>query len=137
MDRLSTSPTEAVVRMTALVPMLQTNDMIRTQNWYEEVLGFRCVSAQGDEWCRLERDDIAIMFMRNAHLGPPHATATQYLRHIETAYFPAAHKIASLSGVCGRKVGGTQICLLGVLSVMPGGHQPRNRACLRAGWRFP
>jgi uncharacterized glyoxalase superfamily protein PhnB len=67
------------MRMTALVPMLQTNDMPRTRNWYEEVLGFHCVSAQGDEWCRLERDDIAVMFMRNAHLGPPRATATQYI----------------------------------------------------------
>lgn len=31
------------------------------------------------EWCRLARDDVAIMFMRNAHLGDPHATATQYV----------------------------------------------------------
>jgi catechol 2,3-dioxygenase-like lactoylglutathione lyase family enzyme len=67
------------MRMTALIPMLQTNDMTRTRNWYEDVLGFRCVSVQADEWCRLERDDIALMFMRNAHLGPPHATATQYI----------------------------------------------------------
>jgi len=67
------------MRMTSLVPMLQTNDMARTRTWYEEVLRFRCVSAQDDEWCRLERDAVAIMFMRNAHLGPPHATATQYI----------------------------------------------------------
>lgn len=67
------------MRMTALVPMLQTNDMPRTRNWYEEVLGFRCVSAQGEGWCRLERDEIALMFMQNAHLGTPHATATQYI----------------------------------------------------------
>jgi len=67
------------MRMTALVPMLQTNDMARTRSWYEEVLGFRCVSAQDDEWCCLERDEIAIMFMRNAYLGSPHATATQYI----------------------------------------------------------
>ncbi len=67
------------MRMTALVPMLQTSDMLRTRSWYEKVLGFTCVSAQGDEWCRLERDNIAVMFMRNDHLGPPHATATQYI----------------------------------------------------------
>ena len=68
------------MRMTALIPMLQTNDMKHTRKWYEEVLGFRCVSAsQDDGWCRLERDEIAIMFMRNAHLGPPYATATQYI----------------------------------------------------------
>ena len=67
------------MRMNALVPMLQTCEMTRTRNWYEQVLGFRCVSSQGDEWCRLERDGVAIMFMRNDHLGSPHATATQYI----------------------------------------------------------
>ena len=67
------------MRMTALVPMLQTHDVMHTRKWYEEVLGFHCVSVQDDEWCRLERDEVAIMFMRNAHLGPPGATATQYI----------------------------------------------------------
>lgn len=67
------------MRLKALVPMLQTEDMRRTRDWYEHVLGFSCVSAQGDEWCRLERDDVAFMFMRNDHLGSPHATATQYI----------------------------------------------------------
>ena len=82
------------VRMTALVPMLQTNDMARTRQWYEDVLGFRCVAAQGDEWCRLERDQVAIMFMRNAHLGAPHATATQYI------FVDDVH--ALLAGIRGR-----------------------------------
>lgn len=67
------------MRLTGLVPMLQTDDMVRTRNWYETVLGFRCVSVAGDGWCRLERDDVAIMFMRNAHLGAPQATAVQYI----------------------------------------------------------
>jgi len=53
------------MRMTALVPMLQTTEIVCTRNWYEEVLGFRCVSSERDGWCRLERDDIAIMFMRD------------------------------------------------------------------------
>jgi hypothetical protein len=58
--------------------MLQTNDIDGTRHWYESVLGFNCVgSAPG--WCRLVRDDVAIMFMRNEHLGEPHATATQYI----------------------------------------------------------
>jgi catechol 2,3-dioxygenase-like lactoylglutathione lyase family enzyme len=35
-------------RSVGLVPMLQTDDMARTRNWYEEVLGFRCVSAASD-----------------------------------------------------------------------------------------
>ena len=70
---------ESDMRMTALVPMLQTTDMAVTRIWYEDVLWFRCVSGADDSWCRLERDAIAIMFMHNAHLGPPHATATQYI----------------------------------------------------------
>jgi uncharacterized glyoxalase superfamily protein PhnB len=68
--------------MKSLVPMLQTNDIAATRKWYKEVLGFRCVSAQNDDWCRLERDDVALMFMRNAHLGTPHATGTQYI-HVD------------------------------------------------------
>jgi catechol 2,3-dioxygenase-like lactoylglutathione lyase family enzyme len=58
--------------------MLQTDDLRRTIAWYESVLGFRRVSPDDDSWCRLVRDDIAIMFMRNDHMGSPHATATQY-----------------------------------------------------------
>jgi catechol 2,3-dioxygenase-like lactoylglutathione lyase family enzyme len=58
--------------------MLQTDDMARTKTWYRDVLGFRCAGEDGDDWCRLVRDDVAIMFMRNDHLGAPSATATQY-----------------------------------------------------------
>lgn len=54
-------------RMLALTPMLQAT-----------VLGFRCTGKE-DGWCRLERNQVALMFMRNAHLGEPHATATQYI----------------------------------------------------------
>jgi uncharacterized glyoxalase superfamily protein PhnB len=32
-----------------------------------------------DDWCRMERDGVAVMFMVNDHLGPPQATATQYI----------------------------------------------------------
>jgi catechol 2,3-dioxygenase-like lactoylglutathione lyase family enzyme len=68
------------VCLKALTPMLQTSDLERTIDWYESVLGFACVSRSGDEWCRLERDQVSLMFMRNAHLGAPHATATQYIQ---------------------------------------------------------
>ena len=61
-----------------LVPMLQTMDMGKTIAWYESVLGFRRTGAEVDGWCSLSRDGVSIMFMTNAHLGPPHATATQY-----------------------------------------------------------
>jgi uncharacterized glyoxalase superfamily protein PhnB len=65
-------------RLLALTPMLQARDLARTIVWYETVLGFRCTGKE-DGWCRLERDQVALMFMRNAHLGEPHATATQYI----------------------------------------------------------
>ena len=64
--------------MQRLTPMLQTRDIGRAIDWYSSVLGFRCTRRAGD-WCRLERDGVALMFMRNAHLGDPHATATQYI----------------------------------------------------------
>ena len=75
------------MRFTALVPMLHTTDMDGTKKWYESVLGFRCVGEMGDEWCRLERDDVAIMFMRIDQMGTPHATATQYIYMDDVAGF--------------------------------------------------
>lgn len=66
------------VRLRSLAPMLQSGDLQRTIDWYESVLGFRCVGRE-DGWCRLERDGVMLMFMRNDHLGEPHATATQYI----------------------------------------------------------
>jgi uncharacterized glyoxalase superfamily protein PhnB len=61
-----------------LVPMLQTMDIGQTVAWYEIVLGFQRTGQKDDGWCSLTRDGVSIMFMNNAHLGPPHATATQY-----------------------------------------------------------
>ena len=58
--------------------MLQTESIARTRAWYEATLGFRCVSPEDTAWCRLVRDEVAIMFMKNDHLGPPHVTGTQY-----------------------------------------------------------
>ena len=66
------------IRFRSIAPMLQSGDLQRTIDWYESVLGFRCVGRE-DAWCRLERDRVMLMFMRNDHLGPPHATATQYI----------------------------------------------------------
>ena len=67
------------MRFTALVPMLQCDDIEATKAWYRSVLGFQCVGEAPGNWCRLERDGVAIMFMRNDHLGAPNATATQYV----------------------------------------------------------
>jgi uncharacterized glyoxalase superfamily protein PhnB len=70
--------TGMALRFKALTPMLQTHDMRRTIDWYVSTLGFHRVGEHDDGFCRIERDDVALMFMHNAHLGPPHATATQY-----------------------------------------------------------
>ncbi len=66
------------MRMTGLVPMLQSSDLGRTEKWYAETLGFRRVGRDAG-WLRLERDDVALMFMHNQHFGTPAATATQYI----------------------------------------------------------
>lgn len=65
--------------MQSLTPMLQSGDMDRTIRWYGDMLGFRCVRRMGDGWCHLAQDGVSLMFMRNAHVGVPHATATQYI----------------------------------------------------------
>jgi uncharacterized glyoxalase superfamily protein PhnB len=72
---------DVIMRLQSLTPMLQSADLQRSIDWYESVLGFRCTGRQ-DGWCRLERDGVALMFMQNAHLGDPHATATQYI-HVD------------------------------------------------------
>ena len=61
-----------------LAPMLQTNDMKRTREWYESVLGFTAADFSDDAWCSLSRDEVSIMFMRDDQMGPPSATAIQY-----------------------------------------------------------
>jgi catechol 2,3-dioxygenase-like lactoylglutathione lyase family enzyme len=66
------------MKIIGLTPMLQTHDMARTIDWYRSTLGFSVVGDSTADWCRLERDGVAIMFMTNAHLGAPIATATQY-----------------------------------------------------------
>jgi uncharacterized glyoxalase superfamily protein PhnB len=75
----SLSEKEDAMRFTALVPMLQCDDIEATKAWYRSVLGFECVGEVAGSWCRLEHDGAAIMSMRNDHLGAPNATATQYV----------------------------------------------------------
>lgn len=65
--------------MKSLVPMLHTQDIARTIQWYESVLGFRCTGRWQDVWCRLEREGVALMFGNNDHFGEPSATAVQYI----------------------------------------------------------
>jgi uncharacterized glyoxalase superfamily protein PhnB len=61
-----------------LAPMLQTNDMRRTREWYESVLGFAAADFSDDSWSSLSRDNLTIMFMHDDQMGPPNATAIQY-----------------------------------------------------------
>ena len=58
--------------------MLQTADMDRAIEWYRSTLGFT-VRNRTEDWCVLRRDGVELMFMKNEHLGAPHATATQYI----------------------------------------------------------
>ena len=82
------------VRLQSLTPMLQTADMAKTIAWYTSVLDFRCVAREGS-WSRLERDDVSLMFMKNDHLGAPHATATQYIHVSDVAALWIRSKTAS------------------------------------------
>ena len=66
----------------SLTPMLQTSDMDRTISWYGDVLGFHCVRRVEDGWCHLRQGGVSLMFMKNDHVGTPHATATQYI-HVD------------------------------------------------------
>jgi catechol 2,3-dioxygenase-like lactoylglutathione lyase family enzyme len=66
------------MKFLALAPMLHTCDIQRTRDWYASVLGFESLVDSDENWCRLGRDGVAVMFMRNDHLGAPHATGTQY-----------------------------------------------------------
>jgi catechol 2,3-dioxygenase-like lactoylglutathione lyase family enzyme len=66
------------MRMLALTPMLQSDDLERTERWYGELLGFRA-TGRAEGWLRLERDGVALMFMTHPALGAPRATAPQYV----------------------------------------------------------
>jgi len=65
-------------RFESLAPMLQATNLNATVTWYTAVLGFKCV-AQEEGWARLERDDVAIMFITDDEFGPPQATGVQYI----------------------------------------------------------
>ncbi|MBT8273919.1 MAG: bleomycin resistance family protein [Bacteroidia bacterium] len=45
-----------------LIPILETNNMDETIKYYESVLGFKCIGRMNNDWARLERDKISLMF---------------------------------------------------------------------------
>jgi catechol 2,3-dioxygenase-like lactoylglutathione lyase family enzyme len=65
-------------RFESLAPMLQAADLDATVAWYTSVLGFKC-SAQEEGWARLERDEVALMFITDEEFGSPQATGVQYI----------------------------------------------------------
>jgi uncharacterized glyoxalase superfamily protein PhnB len=50
------------MRYERLNPMLETNDLKSTIEFYENVLKFQCVKRIGDHWARLSKDSVSIMF---------------------------------------------------------------------------
>ena len=66
------------VHFEALAPMLQAADLDATVAWYTSVLGFTC-AAREEGWVRLERDEVALMFITDDEFGAPQATGTQYI----------------------------------------------------------
>jgi uncharacterized glyoxalase superfamily protein PhnB len=79
----------------SLTPMLQTESIPETKQWYAEALGFTCVSRPDDNWCHLVKDKVELMFMTNDHLGKPQATATQYIvvDDVMTLYDDIKHRV--------------------------------------------
>jgi catechol 2,3-dioxygenase-like lactoylglutathione lyase family enzyme len=73
-------------RFEKLTPMLQTSNMAKSIEFYTRTLGFTLVNtwpggAEAEPtWCILNRDDVAIMFMINEHLGAPEMTGTLYIQ---------------------------------------------------------
>lgn len=65
-------------RFEALAPMLQAADLDATVAWYTGVLGFASI-ARDEGWVRLERDEVALMFITDEEFGSPQATGTQYV----------------------------------------------------------
>jgi catechol 2,3-dioxygenase-like lactoylglutathione lyase family enzyme len=65
-------------RFESLAPMLQAADLNATVTWYTSVLGFKC-AAQEEGWARLERDEVALMFITDQEFGSPQVTGVQYI----------------------------------------------------------
>jgi uncharacterized glyoxalase superfamily protein PhnB len=68
------------MKFLALAPMLQTNNMESTIQWYQSVLGFS-IEAQSDDksWCSLTRDDAALMLSHEDHPATANDAVTLYI----------------------------------------------------------
>jgi uncharacterized glyoxalase superfamily protein PhnB len=70
--------------MQELTPILNTEDVQGSVDYYTSVLGFTC-EAGGEEtaWARVSRDDVSVMFARptvHQHFIRPTFTGSLYLR---------------------------------------------------------
>jgi len=55
------------MKLTALTPMLWTEDLVNTVAFYRDTLGFDC-TAQMEGWASLERDGVELMLsLPNQH----------------------------------------------------------------------
>lgn len=73
------------MRITNLIPMLETDDLNKTIDFYTQLLGFTCNGKWPEQepcWANLQKDLISIMFtLRNAHskVAQPTMTGSLYL----------------------------------------------------------
>jgi uncharacterized glyoxalase superfamily protein PhnB len=74
------------MKILELTPMLESNDLKKTIEFYTKLLGFTCGSVSPDAenpgWCCLQKDGAIIMFSsRNAHskIAEPTMTGSLYL----------------------------------------------------------
>lgn len=64
-----------------ITPMLETDQLDETVKFWSEVLGFEIEAYQKNNWAKLLKDDLAIMFsIPNAHreFKKPHLTGSIY-----------------------------------------------------------
>lgn len=72
------------MKLTNLIPMLETENLKQTIQFYAEVLGFECEGSFPDAenpcWASLRKDEVVIMFSsRNAHSTIEKPTMTGFL----------------------------------------------------------
>jgi uncharacterized glyoxalase superfamily protein PhnB len=48
--------------LNSLTPLLEVEDMDKTIQFYETVLGFNCIEREKNEWAVVQKDDVSIMF---------------------------------------------------------------------------
>ena len=61
------------MKITQLTPMLETQDLKKTVDFYTGILEFECVGFLGEQgWARVRKDDVSLMFsLPNEHRNIP------------------------------------------------------------------